>query len=117
MLNANAALAELMDLSSGIRCVALLDGNGQPVAATGPDAPLAEQAKALWRAADDAARQLGRPPVSQCEVGLPDALVFAVRERGYSAVAVTAAEATAGLIFYDLRSTLRSLSDDDDARS
>ncbi len=66
------------------------------------------EASGLWQAVDDAARLLGRPPVHQCEVGLGDALVFAVRDGGRSAVAVTDADATAGLVLYDLRHALRS---------
>lgn len=99
------ALAELIDVSTSIRRAALLAADGATeaeIGGTGLDAG------ALWRAADDAARLLGRPPVHQCEVGLGDALVFAVREDGRSAVAVTDPDATAGLVLYDLRHALRS---------
>lgn len=99
------ALAELIDVSTSIRRAALLDADGgveAEIGGTGLDA------SALWQAADDAARLLGRPAVQQCEIGLGDALVFAVREGARSAVAVTDADATAGLVFYDLRHALRS---------
>jgi hypothetical protein len=47
--------------------------------------------------------------VQQCEIGLPEALIFAVREQGRSAIAIADPDATAGLVFYDLRQALRSL--------
>ena len=40
---------------------------------------------------------------------LTDALVFAVREQGHAAVAVADPDATAGLVFYDLRQALRAI--------
>jgi len=103
-VNPDQALAELIDVSAQIEGAAILDAEGGVLASIGG---IGDGAAALLRAADDAARLLGRPAVAQCEVGLGDRLVFAVREGDRAAVAVTAADATAGLVFYDLRQALR----------
>jgi len=112
-ITADAALAELLDVSTYLLCVALIDRDGRVLAELGS---VGTDSAAFWAAADEAARLLGRPPVSQCEVGLPDARVFGVREQGLSAIAVADTAVTAGLIFYDLRETLRNLSGSSDAR-
>ena len=112
-MTADAALAELLDVSTHLRSVALMDSAGHVLAELGA---VGADSAAFWAAADTAAGQLGRPSVSQCEVGLPDANVFGVREQGLSAIAVTDTDVTAGLVFYDLRETLRNLSGGSDAR-
>ena len=103
----DAALAELLEVSDRLRSIALFSADGTVLAEIGG---LGAQAHGILTAADDAARLLGRPPVSQCEVGLPETLVFAVREQDYAAVAVADPDATAGLVFYDLRQALRAVS-------
>lgn len=105
-MTADAALAELLEVSDRLRSIALFDETGAVLAEIGG---LGAAALGVLTAADDAARLLGRPPVSQCEVGLSDALVFAVREQGHAAVAVADPDATAGLVFYDLRQALRAI--------
>ncbi|MGI9187639.1 MAG: hypothetical protein ACR2J9_09045 [Gaiellales bacterium] len=102
----DAALAELLEVSDRLRSIALFGAGGAVLAEIGGLGP---EALGILTAADDAARLLGRPPVSQCEVGLPEALVFAVREGEHAAVAVADPDATAGLVFYDLRQALRSV--------
>ena len=102
----DAALAELLEVSDRLRSIVLFDAEGAVLAEIGG---LGAAALGILSAADDAARLLGRPPVSQCEVGLPEALVFAVREQGCAAVAVSDPDATAGLVFYDLRQALRAV--------
>ena len=102
----DTALAELLEVSDRLRSIALFGTDGAVLAEIGG---LGAEALGILTAADDAARLLGRPSVSQCEVGLPDALVFAVREQGLAAVAVADPDATAGLVFYDLRQALRSV--------
>lgn len=101
-----AALAELLEVSDRLRSIAFFASDGSVLAEIGG---LGAEARGILTAADDAARLLGRPPVSQCEVGLPEALVFAVREQEYAAVAIADPDATAGLVFYDLRQALRSV--------
>lgn len=109
----DAALAELLDVSTQLRSIAFLNAEGHVLAEIGT---AGLDAAAFWTAADEAARLLGRPKVTQCEVGLPDASVFGVREQGLSAIVVADPDATAGLVFYDLRAALRSLTGDARAR-
>ena len=112
-LTADAALAELLDVSTHLHSIALIDSDGRVLAEIGT---VGTDSAAFWAAAAEAARLRGRPPVSPCEVGLPDARVFGVREQGLSAIAVADTAVTAGLVFYDLRETLRNLSGSGDAR-
>ncbi|MGI9116256.1 MAG: hypothetical protein ACR2JV_01300 [Gaiellales bacterium] len=108
-MTADAALAELLDVSDALRSIALFGPDGTVLAEIGG---LGEDAYGVLRAADDAARMLGRPSVHQCEVGLPEGLVFAVREHEHAAIAVADPDATAGLVFYDLREALRTVTGD-----
>lgn len=107
-MTAEAVLADLLDVSDRLRSVALLAADGAVLAEIGG---IGDDAADVLRAADDAARLLGRPPVHQCEVRLPEARVFAVREEGRAAVAVADPDATAGLVLYDLREALRGLAE------
>lgn len=107
------ALAEMIEISTHTSRVALFDTDGSLLAESGVGTSDTTAVANLWAAADEAAHLLGRPPVTQCEIGLRDAFVFAVREQGRSAIAVTDRDATAGLVFYDLRAALRASGDDD----
>jgi predicted regulator of Ras-like GTPase activity (Roadblock/LC7/MglB family) len=108
-MTADAALADLLEVSDALRSIALFSPDGAVLAEIGQ---LGGDARGILEAADDAARLLGRPAVHQCEIGLSEALVFAVREHGYAAVAVADPAATAGLVFYDLREALRAIAGD-----
>ena len=105
-MTADAVLAELLEVSDRLRSIVLCDDDGTVLAEIGG---LGASSMGILAAADDAARLLGRPPVQQCEIGLPEALIFAVREQGRSAIAIADPDATAGLVFYDLRQALRAL--------
>ncbi len=111
-LTAEQALADLLGVSTQIGRVALCNAEGAVIAEVGG---VGANATELWAGADEAARLLGRPTVTQFEIGLPDSLVFGVREGAFSAVAVTDPAATADLVFYDLRAALRSLEGGTDA--
>ncbi|MFM9124215.1 MAG: hypothetical protein ACKOSO_03420, partial [Actinomycetota bacterium] len=64
-VNPDQALAELIDVSAQIQGAAILDAEGAVLASIGG---VGDGASALLRAADEAARLLGRPAVAQCEV-------------------------------------------------
>ena len=108
-VNAQEALAELMDLSSQVEAVAILGPDGGVEATTdvalGPR--LAEVAGELLATAANV--RAGGHEVTRVEVALPEASVFVVREAGRAAVAVTIREPTAGLVLYDLRTCLRRI--------
>ena len=110
MAVAEKALAELTDISSQVRAAVLFDGSGKVLASTLP-AERAEgfalAAKLLWEQAE-VVRGSDEAKLTQLEAATKDGSVFIVREAEQTLAAVTSAEPTAGLVFYDLRSALRS---------
>jgi hypothetical protein len=113
-VDAETALGELIDMGAGIRGAAVLAGDDAVLAVRGAPGLADDGGAGLWRAADEAARLLGRPAVQRFEVLGPEALVVGVREADRSAIAVADASATVGLIAYDLRSALRQLAEEPD---
>lgn len=105
----NEALAELLDLSSQVKDVAILGESGFVLACSGTP----ERGERLATAAAEliAAASPVRPgsDVSRVEVALPDSSVFVVRQGGHTIIATTVPEPTAGLVVYDLRTALRRL--------
>jgi predicted regulator of Ras-like GTPase activity (Roadblock/LC7/MglB family) len=110
-MDAVQALADLTEISSQIQAAALLDGEGEVVAST-----LADEARArdFARAAHElvsaaeSVRSVGAEPLTQLEVATGTGSVFVVRDGGRAIAATTSAEPTVGLVFYDLKSCLRS---------
>ncbi len=86
----------------------LFDPAGSPAAMSGDAEPrtLRRAAAQVLERADTAA---GREPVSQVEVTTRAGAVYAVRERGWTLVAVTARPALASLMFLDLRNLMGEL--------
>ncbi len=110
MAVAEKALAELTDISSQVRSAVLFDGGGNVLASTLP-AERAEgfavAARLLWEQAE-VVRGDDEAKLTQLEAATKDGSVFIVREAEQTLAAVTSPEPTAGLVFYDLRSALRS---------
>ena len=103
---ADAALAFLTEMSPDLRGAAILDGEGEVLAASGEEpGRWAEDAAALFALADG----VGEGPVEQVHVATEQGEVFAIRDAGLAAVAVTNRFALASLLFFDLRATLRDL--------
>lgn len=99
-----------MELSSQIEVAAVLDSDGAVVASSPegdePAGSLATAALELTGAASD----LGPgQEVSRVEVELEEGALFVVREGAHTIVARTGPEPTAGLVVYDLRTSLRSI--------
>ena len=110
MAVAEKALAELADISSQVRASVLFDGDGKVLASTLPAeraASFAAAARLLWEQAE-VVRDRDAAKLTQLEAATQDGSVFVVREAEQSLAAVTSPEPTAGLVFYDLRSALRS---------
>jgi predicted regulator of Ras-like GTPase activity (Roadblock/LC7/MglB family) len=108
-MDAAQALRELLELSSQIEVAAVLGGDGAVVASSpeGKDATgLATAALELIAAASELG---GQQDVSRVEIELEDGALFVVREGAYTIVARTGPEPTAGLVVYDLRTSLRSV--------
>ena len=102
---AEQALAYLVEMSPDLRGAALLDSGGEVLAASGDSDRWREGAAGLLEVADRA----GAEPVEQVHIATEQGEVFAVREAGLIAVAVTERFALASLILFDMRSVLRDL--------
>jgi len=102
---AEAALAFLSEMSPDLRGAAILDSEGSVLAAAGDSERWGEDATALLEIADRA----GGEPAEQVHVATEQGEVFALRQSGLAAVAVTDRFPLASLMFFDLRATLRDL--------
>ncbi len=109
-----SALADLSEISSQIELAVVFDPEGAVLGATGEDeagsARLARAALAVLEAAGEAGSVAGRT-LTQVEASLREGSLFVVAgdERGIAAT--TTADPTSGLVFYDLRTCLRSLAE------
>jgi predicted regulator of Ras-like GTPase activity (Roadblock/LC7/MglB family) len=111
-MDATQALSELAALSAQITAAVVLDEQGAPVASTLDDArtgQLAENVKDLIAAAVGAAGRDGG--LAQLEVATPAGSVFVVRDGKRTIAATTKPEPAAGLVFYDLKTALRTIDD------
>lgn len=104
--SAEAALAYLTEMSPDLRGAAILGPEGEVLAATGEEPERwREDAAALLAAADGAEGV----PVEQVHIATEQGEVFAIRNAGLAAVAVTERFALASLLLFDMRSMLREL--------
>ncbi|MGE5281448.1 MAG: hypothetical protein ACM3N0_03840 [Chloroflexota bacterium] len=110
---AATALAYLDEMSPDLRGGAILDADGEVLAASGHADRWREDASALFDVADRA----GEEPVEQVHVATEQGEVFALRHAGLAAVAVTDRFALASLLFFDMRSVLRDLAAGGDGRA
>src|SRR4051812_21998509 len=102
---AEQALAFLAEMSPDLRGAAILDSAGGVLAASDEPRRWKEDVAALLAVADRA----GEEPVEQVHIGTEQGEVFAIRNAGLTAVAVTERFALASVLFFDLRSILRDL--------
>jgi hypothetical protein len=104
--SAEAALAFLAEMSPDLRGAAVLGPEGEVLAAGGEEpGRWGEDAAALFAAADAAEGV----PVEQVHIATEQGEVFAIRNAGLAAVAVTERFALASLMLFDMRSMLREL--------
>jgi hypothetical protein len=101
---AEAAVAGLMEASTGLRSCAILDSTGAVVAESAPN-EWAVGATEIWSSAADESR----PEPTQVHIANEYGEVYAVRGPAGSAIAVTDRFTLASLMFCDLRSALRGL--------
>jgi predicted regulator of Ras-like GTPase activity (Roadblock/LC7/MglB family) len=110
-MDAQQALADLTEISSQIQAAVVFDEKGKvagsTVAESGRADQLAKTATELLVAAEEI--KAGESPLTQLEVATGEGSVFVVREGKTSIAATTGGNPTVGLVFYDLKSTLRSL--------
>ena len=112
-MDAAAALERLREISSQVRNAVIFERGGKVVGTTlGDDdrtKQLATEAEALLEEAEQHRREDGEAEFAQLEIGLRDGSVFVVRDGDRLIVATTPPEPTVGLVFYDLKSTLREV--------
>jgi predicted regulator of Ras-like GTPase activity (Roadblock/LC7/MglB family) len=113
-MDATSALADLTEISTQVEAAVLFDESGAVLAAAPSDTArserLARTAVDLLAAAQARSGRSGRA-LTQLEAALRDGSVFVAREDGRSIVALTGASPTSGLVFYDLRTCLRTLAE------
>ena len=116
-MDAARALADLTEISTQIRAAVVLEADGSLLGSTLADEKRGGQmAAAARRLLDEAASVASAgeaSPPAQLQVSMPEGSVFVVREGGRTIVATAAADPTIGLVFYDLKSCLRRLADED----
>ena len=107
-MDATRAIAEMTDISPQVREVVVIGADG---AVVGSNAATEERASRL---ADGARRLLDaaepeQPGVAQLEAATVAGSVFVVRDGARVIAATTSPEPTVGLVFYDLKTCLRSI--------
>ena len=108
-MDAQQALADLTEISSQIEAAVLLDAGGAVVASTlASPARSAILGSLAGRLLEGAANAGSGGELEQLEAAAGEGSVFLVRDRGRAIVAMTRPNPTVGLVFYDLKSALRS---------
>jgi len=111
-MDAAEALRELTEVSSQIEAACVLDSTGAEIGSTLQDEAAAKRfsdaARELIAEALGVPHQAADTPLAQMEAATLDGSVFVVIESDLAVVAVTKPEPTVGLVFYDLKSCLRS---------
>jgi predicted regulator of Ras-like GTPase activity (Roadblock/LC7/MglB family) len=115
-VDAEAAIADLLEISSQLDAAVLVGADGSPVASSLPP----ERAERLARAADALlgaaeAHADGRE-LTEVEAATRTGSVFLVRDGARTLAATTGPLPTAGLVLYDLRTCLRSLAEPEPAK-
>ena len=112
------ALADLTEISTQVEAAVVFDREGTVLGSTVNDeraGRLAETALELIRAAEDA-RPDATQDIVQLDVMLSDGSVFAAADGDRLIAATTGPEPTVGLVFYDLKSCLRGLAEEPEAK-
>jgi predicted regulator of Ras-like GTPase activity (Roadblock/LC7/MglB family) len=106
-MDAAQAIADLTEISPQVKQVVVIAADGSPAGSNVPEdasARLVDGARRLVEAAEEL-----RPDVAQVEVATQAGSVFVVRDGDRMIAATTSPEPTVGLVFYDLKTCLRSI--------
>src|ERR671937_1953090 len=117
-MEASAALDRLRDISSQVRTAVIFERGGKVVGSTLADDErgrrVAQEAEALLGEAEKHRNHArGNGEFAQLEVALQGGSVFVVRDGDRLIAATTQPEPTVGLVFYDLKSCLRGLAEEE----
>jgi predicted regulator of Ras-like GTPase activity (Roadblock/LC7/MglB family) len=106
-MDAQQALADLTEISSQIEAAVVFDDKGKVAGSTLADGEsFAQAAGELLAAAGEV--KTGESPLTQLEISTAEGSVFVVRDGKTLIAATTGPAPTVGLVFYDLKSALRS---------
>jgi predicted regulator of Ras-like GTPase activity (Roadblock/LC7/MglB family) len=108
LMDAAQAIADLTEISPQVREVAVVGSDGSMSGANLSDEARAQQLVDAGKRLVEAADEL-RPGVAQLEAATLAGSVFVVRDGDRLIVATTTPEPTVGLVFYDLKTCLRSV--------
>jgi predicted regulator of Ras-like GTPase activity (Roadblock/LC7/MglB family) len=120
-MDAAQALADLTEISAQIEAAVLAEHDGSVVASTladdGAAKSFAEAASELLSAAEDVRSEPGSEPLVQIEGAAQEGSVFVAKDDRHLVAAVTKPRPTVGLVFYDLKTCLRMLEREEEAKA
>jgi predicted regulator of Ras-like GTPase activity (Roadblock/LC7/MglB family) len=109
-MDAQQALADLTEISSQIQAAVVFDDSGTVAASTLDEPRAGALAKGAGRLLGEAREiKSGEGELIQLEAATEEGSVFVVADGATRIAATTAPEPTVGLVFYDLKSALRSI--------
>jgi len=111
-MDADQAIADLTEISPQVRDVVVIGSDGALAgtnAGTARAEAVAQAAQQLLAAADDARSAHGAGATAQLEAAANAGSVFVIRDADRVIAATTTPEPTVGLVFYDLKTCLRSI--------
>jgi predicted regulator of Ras-like GTPase activity (Roadblock/LC7/MglB family) len=115
-MDATQAIADLTEISPQVQSVVVVAPDGGLTGSNLPNEAAARRLADGARRLLDAAESL-RPGVAQLEAATTAGSVFAVRDGERLIAATTTPEPTVGLVFYDLKTCLRSVTEPGDGSS
>jgi predicted regulator of Ras-like GTPase activity (Roadblock/LC7/MglB family) len=113
-MDATQALSDLKEISSQIEAAVVLDADGSTIASTLGD----ERSRDFSQVVQELLAAVGRAAgndeakLAQAEIATEGGSVFLVRDEQRTIAATTGPEPTVGLVFYDLKSCLRSFAEE-----
>jgi predicted regulator of Ras-like GTPase activity (Roadblock/LC7/MglB family) len=114
-MDAAQALADLTEISSQIEAAVLAEADGSVVASTMKDEgrakQLAEAAVELVAAGSQSPAEGPNMDLVQIQAATPRGSLFVARDARHVVAAITGSRPTVGLVFYDLKTCIRSIED------
>ena len=107
-MDAAQAIVEMTEVSPQVRDVVVVGADGAVAGSKAADESRAERLANGGRRLLAAAEPL-QPDLAQLEVATVAGSVFVIRDGGRMIVATTTPDPTVGLVFYDLKTCLRSI--------
>ena len=115
-MEAAQALADLTEISAQIEAAVLAKADGSIVASTMKDEgrakQLAEAAVELVAAGSESRSECPNLELVQLQAATPRGSLFVARDARHVVAAITGSRPTVGLVFYDLKTCLRMLEDE-----